>query len=57
MLMDMFYEHVKFEKKQRIHFNAFMLNVHDRKYKYLKLTTKNPTKIRSCPFHCNSYTF
>ena len=29
MLMDMFYELAPLVKKQRIHFNAFMLGVHD----------------------------
>jgi predicted ATPase len=32
MLMDMFYENVRLENKQRIHFNAFMMDVHSRKY-------------------------
>ena len=31
MLMDMFYESALVEKKQRVHFNSFMLNVHDSK--------------------------
>lgn len=31
MLMDMFYENVPLENKQRIHFNAFMMDVHSRK--------------------------
>ena len=32
MLMDMFFENVQLENKQRIHFNAFMMDVHSRKY-------------------------
>ena len=32
MLMDMFYENVKLDEKKRVHFNAFMLDVHSRKY-------------------------
>ena len=31
MLMDMFYENVQLKNKQRIHFNAFMMDVHSRK--------------------------
>ena len=31
MLMDMFYENVELQNKQRIHFNAFMIDVHNRK--------------------------
>ena len=31
MLMDMFYTSVKTPKKQRVHFNAFMLDVHQSK--------------------------
>ena len=29
--MDLFYKNVQVEKKQRVHFNAFMLDVHDSK--------------------------
>lgn len=32
MLMDMFYENLECGSKQRIHFNAFMISVHNRKY-------------------------
>ena len=32
MLMDMFYENVDIKNKQRIHFNAFMMDVHSRKF-------------------------
>ena len=31
MLMDLFYESAQVEKKQRVHFNSFMLDVHDSK--------------------------
>ena len=31
MLMDLFYESALVEKKQRVHFNSFMLDVHDSK--------------------------
>ena len=29
MLMDLFYETAQVAKKQRVHFNSFMLDVHD----------------------------
>ena len=32
MLMDLFYGSSRVAKKQRVHFNAFMLDVHDRKW-------------------------
>ncbi len=28
-LMDIFFESIPFEEKQRIHFNEFMLNIHN----------------------------
>lgn len=29
MVMDMFYSHVETEKKKRVHFHGFMLDVHN----------------------------
>ena len=29
MLMDLFYDTVELDKKKRVHFNSFMLDVHD----------------------------
>src|SRR5262245_23568791 len=34
MLMDMFFELVPVRRKRRVHFNAFMADVHDRIYKH-----------------------
>jgi len=31
MVMDLFYESVAAERKKRVHFNAFMLDIHSRK--------------------------
>ena len=35
MLMDLFYQDVKVERKQRAHFNSFMLDVHSSKLSIL----------------------
>lgn len=32
MVMDMFYSHVETEKKKRVHFHGFMLDVHKSEY-------------------------
>lgn len=32
MLMDMFYQHCKVRRKQRVHFHKFMLDVHKSRY-------------------------
>ena len=50
MLMDMFYENVKLENKKRIHFNAFMLDVHKRKLqiRIYYVFTKRQDWTRTC---------
>ncbi|XP_066281253.1 AFG1-like ATPase [Branchiostoma lanceolatum] len=40
MLMDLFYTHVSVTKKKRVHFHAFMLDVHARIHKQKKLMPK-----------------
>mgnify|MGYP002803570539 CR=1 FL=1 len=50
MLMDMFYENVELENKQRIHFNAFMMDVHNRVHKFKStLPPRDRTQQRSQP--------
>ena len=34
MLMDLFFNAAAVARKQRVHFNSFMLNVHDSKFKH-----------------------
>lgn len=41
MLMDMFFENVKLEKKKRVHFNQFMIDVHKRIHQF-KLSAPPP---------------
>ncbi|XP_031549994.1 AFG1-like ATPase [Actinia tenebrosa] len=51
MLMDLFYESVPVDKKVRVHFNSFMLDVHSRIHKQKKLLPpRDPQSIRSQPF-------
>ncbi|MEE9272234.1 MAG: cell division protein ZapE [Robiginitomaculum sp.] len=51
MLMDVFYEELKVQKKQRVHFHAFMQDVHKRIAAWRKLDNKarkkQPNYIRS----------
>lgn len=50
MLMDMFYENVQLENKQRIHFNAFMMDIHSRVHKFKStLPPRDRTKNKSQP--------
>ena len=44
MLMDLFYSSARVAKKQRVHFNAFMLDVHNR-----KLNTYSRISTSTCP--------
>lgn len=34
MVMDMFYSHLEVERKKRVHFHGFMLDVHQSKWRY-----------------------
>ena len=45
MLMDLFFESTRVSKKQRVHFNAFMLDVHDSKLCVPDATLKPGGKI------------
>lgn len=38
-LMDMFYQHAPLQDKRRVHFNEFMLEVHDSIHKYKSINT------------------
>ncbi|XP_028414667.1 AFG1-like ATPase [Dendronephthya gigantea] len=50
MLMDMFYENVQLKNKQRIHFNAFMMDVHSRVHQFKStLPPRDRTKNKSQP--------
>lgn len=40
MVMDMFYSHVETEKKKRVHFHGFMLDVHNRIHRLKKSLPK-----------------
>ncbi|EDO33877.1 predicted protein, partial [Nematostella vectensis] len=51
MLMDLFYDAVPIQKKVRVHFNSFMLNVHSQIHKLKKaLPPRDPLSVRSQPF-------
>lgn len=39
MLMDLFYSTARVSKKERVHFNAFMLDVHNSKNFHIKVCT------------------
>lgn len=41
MLMDLFYQHTQLEKKRRVHFHAFMLEIHDKLFAYRKKHKEN----------------
>ncbi|XP_046847908.1 AFG1-like ATPase [Xenia sp. Carnegie-2017] len=50
MLMDMFYENVDIKNKQRIHFNAFMMDVHSRIHHFKsKLPSRSKSKTSADP--------
>ena len=44
MLMDLFYSTAHVRKKQRVHFNAFMLDVHNSKSSYILGLLRLPTE-------------
>ncbi|TNE39622.1 MAG: cell division protein ZapE [Alphaproteobacteria bacterium] len=48
MLMDLFFDLAPQEKKRRVHFHAFMLEVHDEIFRWRKLSE---TERRGEPFH------
>ena len=48
MLMDLFFETVPVRRKRRVHFNAFMADVHDRIQKH-RLARKNGTSTEDDP--------
>ncbi|XP_046979253.1 putative ATPase N2B [Schistocerca americana] len=50
MLMDMFYECCKTEDKRRVHFNAFMLDVHARIHEVKKTVVKSYDTTKPQPF-------
>lgn len=44
MLMDFFYDHVATDKKRRVHFHAFMQDVHEAMHEARKSNTDDPVK-------------
>ncbi|XP_077343277.1 AFG1-like ATPase isoform X2 [Lithobates pipiens] len=50
MVMDMFFTHVEVEKKKRVHFHGFMLDVHERIHRLKKSLPK-----RKAGFMANTY--
>lgn len=42
MLMDLFYENLKVKRKKRVHFHAFMLDVHQRVYEWREKNDGDP---------------
>lgn len=51
MLMDMFYDEVPVDRKQRVHFHSFMLDVHSSIHKLKSsLPPRDPKSVRSQPF-------
>lgn len=51
MLMDLFYDEIPVEKKQRVHFHSFMLDVHSSIHKFkARLPPRDPKSIRAQPY-------
>ncbi|XP_038048119.1 AFG1-like ATPase [Patiria miniata] len=50
MLMDLFYQDVKVRRKQRAHFNSFMLDVHARIHEVKKQIPRDHTSTKPRPF-------
>ncbi|XP_066584950.1 putative ATPase N2B [Prorops nasuta] len=50
MLMDLFYDCVQIEKKKRVHFNAFMLDVHKKIHEIKKTVVIDRSSTKDNPF-------